>query len=377
VIRIDPKWFLLRALFGRWHRPGPRVDGYTILLPSPMDMPFLLRFALEGLRQMETTHCRQIIVIPDGCGDDGGKALREVIESCGDSRVEFARLRAAAHLIVHGMWRSGGGIANWSHWAMIVEGTERARCEHIFLHDADAFFLETDGLERQYRECRDRGMETLGVTARWDPFFREIGYSIPGTWELMFSAGWARRRSPLHLKGRWRDTPRGPYEFDTMLYPQYLDYPTGKVGILDPPPRLLHFAGAITTYRTFCDRAGRPVVDELFRLLLLSLLEDLLPSPDGERVLPTVGELARGLDDPASPITYSSQRAIREYPIFRAMIEDLCDSTIFRGPRADRIRGLIRPFDEHFAGHPAGINADASGDPIGRIGAQPRRHGLG
>ena len=42
----------------------------------------------------------------------------------------------------------------------------------------------------------------------------------------------ARRRSPLDLKGRRRDTPQGPHEFDTMLYPQYLDYPTGKVGIL-------------------------------------------------------------------------------------------------------------------------------------------------
>jgi hypothetical protein len=371
VKRIDPKWFVLNAIFGRWHGRGPREDGYTILLPSPMDMPFLLRFALEGLRQLDTSHCRQIIVIPDGCGDDGGKALAQVVESFGDARIELARLRPAAHLIVHGMRRSGGGIANWSHWAMIVEGTQRARCEYIFLHDADAFFLEADGLERQYRECRDRGMETLGVTARWDPFFREIGYSIPGTWELMYSARWARRRSPLDLKGRWRATPHGANEFDTMLYPQYLDYASGKVGILDPPPRLVHFAGAITTYRTFCDRAGRPVVDELFRLLFLALLEDLLPAPDGVRILPAVGELARGLDDPAAPVTYDSPRATREYPIFRAMIEDLCNSRIFQGPRADRIREMIRPFDEHDARRLRG--AAASQEPP----LTARRHGLG
>ena len=50
-------------------------DGYTILMPMPSDMPFLLRFALEGLRAMDTTHCNQIVVIPDGFSDDGAQAL--------------------------------------------------------------------------------------------------------------------------------------------------------------------------------------------------------------------------------------------------------------------------------------------------------------
>jgi hypothetical protein len=260
---------------------------------------------------------------------------------------------------------------------MIVKGIECARSEHIFLHDADAFFLEADGLERHYRECRDQGMETLGVTARLDPYFREIEYVIPGTWELMFSARWARRRSPLELKGRSRPTPHGDHVFDTMLYPQYLDYPSGKVGVLDPPPRLVHFAGAITTYRTFCDRKGGPVVDELFRLLFLSLLEDLLPSSDGRRLLPRVDELARGLNDPDARVTYGSRRAIREYPIFRAMIEDLCHSTIFREGRADRIREMVRPFDEHFEGWLAGIDTGVPGDTLGEVEEQPRGHGLG
>ena len=188
---------VLRALA----RSLSAVDGYTILLPSPMDMPFLFRFALEELRHLDTSHCRQIIVIPDGCGADRGAALREVVDSCGDSRVELARLRAAAHFVVHGIRRSGGAIANWTHWAMIIEGINRAKCDYIFLHDADAFCLESDGLERQYRECRDRGMETLGVTARWDPFFREIGYSIPGTYELMFSARWAGVTVPWTSRG--------------------------------------------------------------------------------------------------------------------------------------------------------------------------------
>ena len=84
-------------------------------------------------------------------------------------------------------------------------------------------------LERQYRECRDRGMDTLGVTARWDPFFDEVGYRSPATWELMYSTRWARataRRRPQGAAGATR--PRGRHEFDTMLYPEYLDYASGQ-----------------------------------------------------------------------------------------------------------------------------------------------------
>lgn len=83
MTRTDWKWLALVPFFGRWRRPYPTVDGYTILLPSPMDMPFLLQFALEELRHLNTSHCRQIIVIPDGCGTDRGAALREVVNSCG------------------------------------------------------------------------------------------------------------------------------------------------------------------------------------------------------------------------------------------------------------------------------------------------------
>jgi hypothetical protein len=344
-MKMNPKYLVLKALFSRWRRPGRFEEGYTILLPSPMDMPFLLRYSLEGLRRIDTTHCRQILVVPDGWGDDGGRALREVVDACDDPRVELLEIGTIDRLVIRTS-RPPGGSA--THWMMVVMGTERARCEHAFLHDADAFFLEDEGLERQYLQCRDRGMYTLGVTARWDPFFTQIGYTIPGTWELMYSTRWARSHSPLAHKGlRW-PTPHGENEFDSMLYPQYLDHGTGKVGVMDPPPRLVHFNGTIGTYRYFRDHAGQQAVDELFRLLLLALLEEHLPGGDGARVVPTVEELARGLDDPSAPVIYNSEVATLEYPTFRKMLDELCDSPVFRGPRADRIRQQVRPFDDHF-----------------------------
>lgn len=364
---VDPKALILKALFGRWGRSAPIGGGYTILIPTPADMPFLLRFALEGLGHLDLEGCGQVVVLGDGTADD--EALRRVVARSGDPRVEVAAIGPLARRFVHGMGRGGGEVANWAHWAMIVEGTRRARGEFTFLHDADAFFLDADALRRQHRECRERGMVALGVTARNDPFFLDHGRTIPGTWELMYSTRWARSHPPIDHKGRRRSTPWGVHEFDTMLYPQFTEPRPEAVGVMDPPPRLVHFAGAVTTYRTFRGRAGRPVVDELFRLLLLALLEDLAPPEGGGRALMTVDELARGLADPDAPVTYGSRVAIQEYPIFRRMIDGLRESPVMRGDRADRLAGLLRPFDDHFAAHRAD---PALGSLVGH-----RRDGLG
>jgi hypothetical protein len=348
-MRLDHKGLLLWLLYGRWGRPSPIGEGYTILLPFPGDMPFLLRFALEGLRHLDLAHCRQVLVVGDGTGADRASTVRELVEAQDDPRIEVVEPGAVDRFVVSKL----RGVGSSLHWLAIVRGTARAKGGAIFLHDSDAFFLEAGGIERQYREFQDRGMDTLGVTARWDPMFRENRYEIPGTWEMMYSTRWARRHPPGSHKGRLQATPHGPHVFDTMLYPQFLDYPSGKVGVMAEPPRIVHFNGTIVSYREFRERAGGPVVDELFRLLLLSALEELLPPADGRRALPPVEDLARGLSDPSAPVTYGSQVAIQEYPVFRKMVDELCESPIMAGERAGRLVELIRPFDEYFAVHKA------------------------
>jgi hypothetical protein len=369
---INPKHLLVSLLFSRWSRPCKYEDGYTIVLPSPMDMPFLLRYGLEGLGRVNTEGCRQILVVPDGCVHDRGDALQEVIDAFDDPRVELVRPRAIDYFLFKRMKPVGGAA---THWMMAVTGIAHARCGHAFLHDSDAFFLEADGLERHYRECRDRDFFALGVTPRWDAFFEEAGYVIPGTWELMFSTRWARSRGPIAFKNGWYTTPRGPYEFDSMLHPMYVDSPSGKIGVMEQPPRLVHFNGMIVTYRYF--RLGKGKVDELFRLLLLAMLEDLMPAAGG-RILPTVAELARGLTDPDQPVSYDSDAAIEQYPIFRTLLDQLCEAPIFQGPRADRIRELVRPFDAHFEPRVAGAVARiAAGDLPDPTRRDVRGSGLG
>jgi hypothetical protein len=366
---VDFKGLLLRGLYGRWHRPSPVVEGYAVLLPFPSDMPFLLKYALEGLKHLDLTHCRQILVVGDGEGVDGGSALRSLVDESDDPRVEFIEAGPVDRFVAKKL----RGLGSSLHWLSIVRGTTRCRAEAVFLHDSDAFFLESGGIERQYREFRDRGMHTLGVTARIDPAFLGAGYSIPGTWEMMYSTRWARSHPPASHKGRLQRTPHGPILFDTMLMPQYLDYDSGRVGVMADPPAFVHFNGTIVTYRVYRERqasgSGRPVVDELFRILLIALLEDLLPPADGRRVVPTVPELAAGLVDPAARVTYGSRVAIQEYPIFRGMIDQLCESPVMQGERASRIRESIRPFDDHFEAHRA--------DPAVGSLVQYRSDGLG
>ncbi len=370
---INPKNLVLDSLFGRWRTAETLADGYSILLPMPMDMPFLLWFALESLRDMDTTHCNQFVVVPDGWGSDSGRAIERVVRSFDDPRVMLSRIPRKVHFFIHKVQRprSHGNAANWLHWAMIIEGTNCATSKYAFLHDADAFFVDPDGLERQYAECRDRGMITLGVENRADSFFSTNGYAIPGTWEMMYSVPWARSRSPLALKGRWQDTPHGRHEFDTMLHGQYLDYASGKVGAMVPPPRLVHFHGTIITYRAYIDPKNRLVADDVFRLLLLSMLEELVPDGIGTRILPTPSELARGLDEPTAPVRYDSPRAAREFPGFRRQIDELLKAPVFAGERAARIQDYLRPFDDYFA------TRGPAAAPDEDISTKPRRHGLG
>ncbi len=333
-----------RVLSSRWPRRGDFKPGYTILLPTPADMPFLLELALESVAALDTTHCHEILVIADGRLSDD-RPLRELVESCEDRRVRIVPLPWHEQKLMN-LPRADGG-ANYRHWWTIVKGIGDCETEYVFLHDLDAFPIDSDAVERQYLRCRNEGWWSLGVTARWDPFFTENDYQIPGTWELMFSAEWARRKPPYALKGAWHATPLGPYEFDTMLHRQYIDYPSGRIGILQPPPDFVHFSAAIVTFRMYQRHRGEPVVDELFRLLFLALLESVAVCTR-RRLLPRVEELAMGLRDLSQRVRYSGPEPQRQYPQFRRMIDDLCRCPGFREMRGEKIREMLEPFDRCF-----------------------------
>jgi len=331
-------------------------------------MPFLLQIGLESIRWIDTKDCVQILVVPDGVVEDD-RPLRAVAERFNDPRIEVAQLGRIERMLAKALRSRGGATI---HWLCIVHGLKRVRGEHVFLHDSDAFPLERAGLERQYRECLSRNLDSLGVDARWDPFFVNRGYQIPGTWELLFRTRWALGHPPHRHKGRIAMTPQGAHNFDTMLLPQFLDFGSGRIGVMAAPPRFVHFSGTIVTYREFRQRQGARVNDELFRILLLSLLEEVVRAASDIPLLPSPDLLARSLTDSSAPIRYDTETAQRGYLEFRSMMRQLCEAPMFRGERAERIERLLAPFDEHWAR----LEAEAGG-PLGPPVQRLREHGLG
>jgi hypothetical protein len=309
-------------------------------------MPFLLRLALEGLRHVDMPNCKQIIVIPDGAESD--LALQTIVSEQRDGRVRCVALRGIDKLLVN-LVRSDGR-ASYRHFIQIVQGLLAATTDTIYLHDADAFWLEKGGVESQYREFRERGMYTLGVQSRMDPMFREGGLSIPGTWELMFSSSWVRQRPPADVKCGWYRLPNREWRsFDTLLFGQYLDCASGRIGVMASPPKFVHFYGTIIEYRSW-QRSSRAhsTEDRWFSLLLLSILSEVVPGLRCGAALPRPQDLVLGLRDPTAPITYLDQSTAQRYATFRRGIEALCLGPVFASTVSGRIRDLVSPFDKHF-----------------------------
>lgn len=335
------KW----AIYGNWPSRQAFTPGYTILLPIPSDMPFLLDIALEGLKQLSIPNCMSVLVVPDGAASD--KDLRALVARHGDKRVKFIPLKPIDRILVN-LPRTDGS-ANFRHFSQILRGVEESTTEAIYLHDADAFWLDPGGIELQYRELTERDMYTLGVTARIDKVYQERGYQIPGTWELMFSNRWVRQRPPSSIKGGWYPVPdEGQWRwFDTLLSDQYINYKSGKFGVMAQPPRFVHFYATITEYRSWMRSDAASFEDKLFSLLLLSVLAYSMRGGSSRFSLPRPDELILGVGDDNAEITYMQDSTVRRYPGFRRSLEELrCSSG--NDEVKSRILEAIKPFDDHF-----------------------------
>ena len=132
--------------------------------------------------------------------------------------------------------------------------------------------------------------------------------------------------------------------FDTMLYPLYRDYESGLVKVVESDA-FVHLSGTVVTYRKFLDFSGRCVGDELFRLLFLSLLNELSPHFASECRLPSVEELSLGLRDSARRVHYCFPEVAGNYLEFREAVRKLIETPLF-SPYGQKMKHLLMPFDE-------------------------------
>lgn len=345
---------VLDRLAGSGSRATILTSGYTILLPTPQDMPFLLELALKNLLSLDLSHCQAIHVIPDGRAASV-ELLQQIVLAVNEPRVRLTPLNPLQTAWADRIPRRDGG-ANSRHWITIMVGLAHATTSHAFLHDIDAFLLDNSFVERQFQHAVNHGHSALGVTPRWDPFLQEHGISLPATWELLFAVDWARSHRPSAHKGGTRQWRQESRTFDTMLWPLYCDYHSNRIGVLPDVSSddFVHFNGTITSYRTYQHLRTSGVDDELFRLLLLALWESAAAT-DVPRLLPTVSELARGLCEPSAKVTYQSPRCKKGYAEFRHMVTRLTSCACFGNEWRTQCETDLADFDAHFSFDPDAI----------------------
>ena len=339
----------LDMLFPLWGRKTVSQDGYTIVVPTPSDMPFLLKAFFRAVLHTDLTHCQAILVVPDGrCSDMA--SLHGVMDECRTlptpvRLLPLTRLQrfAANH------WPSKDGGANIRHWLTIIRGVGAAHTTHVILHDIDAFWHTADTFETLYDECRQLNCDALGLSARWDQCFTDRNIKMPGTWELTFRTEWATRfRASDHKGGMRSEKHASDMSFDTMLWPQFHSYDTGRIRISQTPPRITHFNGTITTFRVFELPMGQGIVDELFRVLLLSVIETAVNQGACNRLTPGLESLERGLTNLDARVRFDSETNRRGYAEFRNMVDQMIESPAFCGNPGHSINLQLRQFDEHF-----------------------------
>lgn len=332
---------ILSLFYPVWNGHQHNQNGYTVVIPAPMDMPFLAYYALKGLSELDLSSCREILVVPDGCGTDNGRALSAVLKLVNLDKARLLPLTRRNKLVI-----SLFGDSGIAHWMTIVEAINHSETNSLFLHDADAFFTDEHLIENNYSEFNKNNLNCLGVTSRWDPFLQSKNMQLPGTWELFFSSAWARSWAPVSHKAGGRYTDTGKEFFDTMLYPMFRSYSQERIQVR-PSESFMHLSGTVVTYRRWLDHLNHPVGDELFRLLFLSLLQELSPPIESSCKLPSVAELSEGIFDSSKMVYYTFPGAANNYHEFRRFVDGLLTLELFRD-QLEKVNSLLHPFDEYF-----------------------------
>lgn len=324
------------------HGTQDPLPGYTLLLPVPGDLPVFAWLAIANALAQDAEHRVETLVIPDR----PSPAVRDLVESC---RAEFGahalRLVDVPALAPRLQRVAGGGPSN-NHWMQFYAGVAAMRSTHALLHDADLFITDREFMSRHYRHCTDRDLSCLGVAQAWDPWMaaNHLGH-VASTWEMMFTAEWARAFPPWQhkqhrawLAGEW-------HQCDTCLATQ-AHTPPDRCAVNQHDGGLVHFNRVISVYREFQAGVVPQLEDHRFVLLLIRLLIDAVPAKsNGTRVdVPALDELVAGLRDGSRRVTYRSVRAALQFPEFHAKLCRLTDSPMFDEGAAERVHEGVAPF---------------------------------
>ena len=337
------------CLYPRWPAPASLIDGYTLVLPLPGDLPVFLELALAALRSQEPAGRVETVVVPDGITHEFLATYERATArfDWGPIRlVEIGRRGKALQRTKNGPWNKASSHLN--HFLQIYHGAAAARTTHAILHDADLFLTDLRFLTDRFQACSDGGFACLGVERRFDDWYELNGLGpVLATWELVFDVRWLRGFPPWQISGQSARVGDVEKKFDTMDYVQ-LRAPANRRALHEMPDGYVHFNWAITHYRLFQESAGGPFTDGHFLILLMRLLSDAFGQTDSSRHLPSIAELVRGIDDAGARVNYRGEGIEERYAKFRRQITQVIEGPAVDAGQASDITHSLSPFDAAF-----------------------------
>ncbi len=330
------------ARFSDWAKPRPASRGYTLLVPVPGDLPVFLELALDVLGRQASEHRIETLVIPDKLTP----AMTEITEahrSGWNGPLRTVPLPLPERFVLPRLRNPGR-----NHGVQLIEGVTQARGSHILLHDADLFLLDPATLDQRWIEADADGLHALGVSPVWDPWFLDHGFNLTATWELCAERDWLRAFPPAMHIGHEAEALGERHVFDTTLRAQMLSDPD-RIRTHEIDEQFVHFNYVISTYRHYQNAKGR-FVDDKYRLLLIRLFVDLFAQYPATYNLPTLEELAAGLNGADAPVRYppATAGARADYQAYRANVRRILAGPWAAEKGAD-INERLAPFDDWYA----------------------------
>jgi len=264
----DMRQKLIEYAYSRWSTSDCQLsDGYTILLPTPSDLPVFFSLAFEILKNQDLTGLKEVLIIPDWPSLPFERLGTDIARDSDKLSIRFASLGLKDRLA----WTLTKSITT-RHFTQLIRGIDEARTDYAIIHDSDLFLLPVDFLKTQYEACRDRGLAVFGIERR-RRMAREDRDTFVATWEMVLSVRWAKSFRPFMHKGQLSIINGRRQEFDTTHLPQYLT----DVKLIDWTPRhsdFFHFRYVIATYRNFLN--GKPLFPDYgLKLFLIRTLIDV------------------------------------------------------------------------------------------------------
>jgi hypothetical protein len=333
-----------RTRFARWPARSPARDGYTLLIPTPGDLPVMLEVAMAVCRLQASAHRVETLVV----ADRPSPLIEQIVAA---ARPSWPGELTLLPLPKPERWmlpRLNNGWRN--HQVQVFTGVAASSATHLLLHDADLFMFADDFLDRRYEECSRRHLACLGVQpVTWDEFYARHGRQLAATWELCTSIDWMRAWPPWqhmsHESYLWEEL----HSFDTTLYTQALTDPS-RIAVSDEgEAELVHFGYVTASYRIWQrDRGG--VHDEGFTHLLIRTMIDGFSAHPAAHDHPSGAELARGLTDTSAPVTYAAAAdGAAAYAGWRPRVQRALDGPWIDDAGRERAAAVLAPFDAYYA----------------------------